>query len=371
VTPTNPVRDRRIITTRPLMSPENLRRDVPLTDNSELAVVQSRDAVSDILDAKDDRLLVIVGPCSVHDQIAALDYAERLVNLAASVADELLVVMRVYFEKPRTTLGWKGLINDPDLDGGFHLDKGLHTARDLLLKVIGSGLPVGCEFLDPIVPQYLSDAVTWGAIGARTAESQIHRQLASGLSMPVGIKNSTSGDVQIAVDAIRTASRGQVFIGIADDGRSAILTTMGNPACHVVLRGSARAPNFDAENVASALDLLSTAGLPRRLVVDASHGNSLKSHARQLEVACDLADRLARGESGIVGVMLESFLVAGRQEMVLGRSAELTYGQSVTDACLGWEDTVVALHRLASAVARRRLRRAPLPGPAPTMFLPT
>jgi 3-deoxy-7-phosphoheptulonate synthase len=354
VTPTNPVRDRRIITTRPLMSPESLRRDAPLTEESQLVVVRSRDAVSDILDAEDDRLLVVVGPCSVHDPVAALDYAERLLNVAASLAAELLIVMRVYFEKPRTTLGWKGLINDPDLDGGFHLDQGLHTARDLLLTIVGSGLPVGCEFLDPIIPQYLSDAVTWGAIGARTAESQIHRQLASGLSMPVGIKNSTSGDVQIAVDAIRTASRGQVFIGIADDGRPAILTTMGNPACHVVLRGSASGPNCDAESVASALNLLSAAGLPRRLVIDASHGNSLKSHARQLDVTCDLADRIACGESGIVGVMLESFLVAGRQELVLGRRAELNYGQSVTDACLGWDDTVVALHRLASAVARRR-----------------
>jgi 3-deoxy-7-phosphoheptulonate synthase len=354
VTATNPVRDRRIVTTRPLMAPERLRRDLPLTEDGEHVVVRSRDVVSRILDTDDDRLLVIVGPCSVHDPTAAVDYARRLADLAATVADELFIVMRVYFEKPRTTLGWKGLINDPDLDGGFQVDEGLYMARALLLDIVGSGLPVGCEFLDPIIPQYLSDSVTWGAIGARTVESQIHRQLASGLSMPVGIKNSTSGKVQVAVDAISAAASGQVFIGITDDGRPAILTTTGNPDCHVVLRGGTSGPNFDADSAACALELLSAAGLPRRLVVDASHGNSAKDHARQLEVVRGLAIRIGRGEAGIVGVMLESFLVAGRQELILGRSAELAYGQSVTDACLGWGDTVDALHMLASAVSKRR-----------------
>jgi len=356
VTPTTVVRDRRIVKTRPLMAPEHLRLQAPLTETAEDTVVRSRTGVSGILDGADDRLLVVVGPCSVHDPAAALEYAYRLAELAATVRHELLVVMRVYFEKPRTTVGWKGLINDPDLDGGFDVDRGLQMARTLLLNIVGIGLPVGCEFLDPIIPQYLSDAVTWGAIGARTAESQIHRQLASGLSMPVGIKNSTAGDVQVAVDAIRAASSGQVFIGITDDGRPAILTTTGNPDCHVVLRGSSGGPNFDADSVAQALELLSRVGLPRRLIVDASHGNSTKSHVRQLEVVNDLAFRVGAGEPGIVGVMLESFLEAGRQELQLGLTSELTYGQSVTDACIGWDDTVVAVHRLATAVSDRRTR---------------
>jgi 3-deoxy-7-phosphoheptulonate synthase len=356
VTPTNVVRDRRIVKTRPLMSPEQLRLQTPLTDTCEDTVVRSRTALSGILDGADDRLLVVVGPCSVHDPAAALEYAYRLAEMAATVREELLVVMRVYFEKPRTTVGWKGLINDPDLDGSFDVDRGLSVARTLLLNIVGIGLPVGCEFLDPIIPQYLSDAVTWGAIGARTAESQIHRQLASGLSMPVGIKNSTAGDVQAAVDAIRAASSGQVFIGITDDGRPAILTTTGNPDCHVVLRGSSSGPNFDADSVAHALDLLSRVGLPRRVIVDASHGNSSKSHVRQLEVVDDLATRIGGGEAGIAGVMLESFLVAGRQELQLGLTSELTYGQSVTDACIGWDDTAVALQRLATAISDRRTR---------------
>jgi 3-deoxy-7-phosphoheptulonate synthase len=365
VTPINPVRDRRIVRTRPLVSPERLRRDAPLTEGAEDVVVASRHAVTRILDGHDDRLLVVVGPCSVHDPGAALDYARRLAEVAAALDTELRIVMRVYFEKPRTSLGWKGLINDPDLDGGFRVDEGLRTARALLLEIVGSGLPVGCEFLDPIIPQYLSDTVTWGAIGARTAESQIHRQLASGLSMPVGIKNSMAGDVQVAVDAIRAAAGGQVFIGISDDGEAALLTTAGNPDCHVVLRGGASGPNYDAGSVTGALGRLSAAGLRRRLVVDASHGNSAKDPACQLAVVLDLAARIGAGEVGIVGVMLESFLVAGRQELTLGRGAELAYGQSVTDACIGWDDTVGALEALASAVSRRRRSAADLePTPA-------
>ena len=356
MTPTTPVRDRRIVSTRPLMSPDRLRRRVPLSDEAQDVVVRSRVAVSRILDHLDDRLLVVVGPCSVHDPGAARDYARRLVALSDSLAEELCVVMRVYFEKPRTTVGWKGLINDPELDGGYRVDQGLATARALLLDIVEMGLPVGCEFLDPIIPQYLSDAVTWGAIGARTAESQIHRQLASGLSMPVGIKNSTAGEVQVAVDAISAAATGQVFIGIGDDGRAAILTTAGNRDTHVVLRGGASGPNFEARHVAEALDLLSAAGLPPRVVIDASHGNSAKDPARQLEVIRRLASRIGAGEPGIVGVMVESFLVAGRQELHPGRGAGLTYGQSVTDACLGWADTVDGLHRLACAVSERRRR---------------
>ncbi|HEY5252586.1 MAG TPA: 3-deoxy-7-phosphoheptulonate synthase [Acidimicrobiales bacterium] len=354
MTPKNPVRDRRIERTRPLLSPEELRRQTPLTRTGEDVVVQSREGVAGILDGLDDRLLVVVGPCSVHDPAAALDYAHRLAELAALLGDDLLVVMRVYFEKPRTTVGWKGLINDPDLDDGFQVDKGLHAARSLLVEIVGSGLPVGCEFLDPIIPQYLSDAVSWGAIGARTAESQIHRQLASGLSMPVGIKNSTAGDVQVAVDAISAAAHSQVFIGIGDDGRAAILTTAGNPDGHVVLRGSGSGPNCDPAGVSAALERLEAAALSPRVVIDASHGNSAKDPVRQLALVADLATRIGHGEPGIVGVMLESFLVAGRQELRLGHQSTLTYGQSVTDACIGWDDTVDALHRLATAVSARR-----------------
>jgi 3-deoxy-7-phosphoheptulonate synthase len=336
------------------MSPLRMRQDAPLTGSGHDLVVRSRAAVSRIIDRIDDRLVVIVGPCSVHDPTAGLDYARRLAGLSAALCDELLVVMRVYFEKPRTTVGWKGLVNDPGLDGRFRVNEGLITARALLLDVLGLGLPVACEFLDPIIPQYLSDTVTWGSIGARTAQSQIHRQLASGLSMPVGIKNATSGDVQVAVDAISAAARGQVFIGVGDDGRAAILTTTGNPDTHVVLRGGSCGPNYDAGTVADTLERLSAAGLPPRVVIDASHGNSAKDHARQLGVVADLATRIGTGESAIVGVMLESFLVSGRQELALGRSAGLTYGQSVTDACIGWDDTVSALRRLSAAVSERR-----------------
>ncbi|MGH9016940.1 MAG: 3-deoxy-7-phosphoheptulonate synthase [Acidimicrobiales bacterium] len=358
VTPTNPVRDRRIVSARPLAAPRELRRAVPLTTRCRDTVVRSRRQLSAILDGDDDRLLVVVGPCSVHDAVAAQDYAGRLSALAGRLADDLLVVMRVYFEKPRTTVGWKGLINDPDLDGGCHVGQGLRRARTLLLDIVGTGLPVGCEFLDPIIPQYLSDAVTWGAIGARTAQSQIHRQLASGLSMPVGIKNSTAGDVQVAVDGVQAAATGQVFIGITDDGHPAVVTTTGNPDGHVILRGGDGGPNYGANAVAGALDLLSAAGQPRRLVVDASHGNSGKDPARQLTVAHELADRIGAGETGVAGVMLESFLVAGRQELALGRGHDLVYGQSVTDACLGWDDTERSLGHLAAAVARRRSRSA-------------
>jgi 3-deoxy-7-phosphoheptulonate synthase len=361
VTPIEPVRDVRIKRTTSLVSPKQLRRDLPLAPAQHDLVVRSRHAVTRIIDGDDDRLLVVVGPCSVHDPAAGLDYAHRLAEINADLSGELMVVMRVYFEKPRTVLGWKGLVNDPGLDGSFDVNQGLGTARGLLLGVLGVGVPVGCEFLDPIIPQYLSDTVTWGAIGARTAQSQIHRQLASGLSMPVGIKNATTGDVQIAVDAIAAAGRGQVFIGIGDDGRAAVLTTTGNPDCHVVLRGGSAGPNYDADSVAATIACLSAAGLPGRVVVDASHGNSAKDHLRQLGVVDGLARRIGAGEAGVVGVMLESFLVAGRQELTVGRGSALTYGQSVTDACIGWDDTVRALDRLAEAVSVRRHRARGLP----------
>jgi 3-deoxy-7-phosphoheptulonate synthase len=350
----DPVRNRRISEITPLLSPRHVREELPLSPAGEQVVLAGREQVSAILEGRDDRLLVVVGPCSVHDPVAATEYAERLRPLAAATSEQLLVVMRVYFEKPRTTLGWKGLINDPGLDGTYRVNDGLVAARKMLLAVLSLGLPAGCEFLDPITPQYIADAVSWGAIGARTSQSQVHRQLASGLSMPIGFKNSTEGDVQGAVDAVFVAASGQVFPGITDDGLAAIFSTSGNRDCHVVLRGSASGPNYDRDSVADVVDRLARSGLQPRVVVDASHGNSGKDHLRQAVVAAELAARVAEGDRQIAGVMLESFLVPGRQDLDLGRASELTYGQSITDACMGWESTVSVLDALAEAVARRR-----------------
>lgn len=341
---------RRTVAVSPLLSPALLRHEFPADERVAGTVVRTRDEVVDVLDGRDDRLLVVVGPCSVHDPVAALDYAHRLAAQAERHAGELRVVMRTYFEKPRSTVGWKGLVNDPGLDGTFDVNRGLRTARRLLLDITALGLPVGCEFLDPITPQYLSDIVTWGSIGARTAASQVHRQLCSGLSMPVGIKNGTDGDVQVAVDGVRAAAASHVFMGITPDGLAALVSTSGNPDCHVILRGGATGPNHGPGPVAAALDAMRAAGLPERLVVDASHGNSGKDHVRQAAVARDLAGRIAAGERGIAGVMLESFLVPGRQDL----GGELTYGQSVTDACMGWDTTAGLLDELAAAVAARR-----------------
>jgi 3-deoxy-7-phosphoheptulonate synthase len=304
------------------------------------------------LGGRDDRLVVVVGPCSVHDPEAALGYAGRLKELEAELAEDLLVVMRVYFEKPRTTVGWKGLINDPHLDDSFAINDGLHMARKVLLDIIALGIPAGCEFLDPITPQFFADAVTWGAIGARTTESQVHRELASGLSMPVGFKNGTGGGIRIAVDAVRAAAYPHSFLGVARQGLAAILTTSGNPDCHVILRGGRTGPNYDAENVHKTLDSLRDAGLPPRVMIDASHDNSGKDHRRQPLVATEICAQVSQGEPGIVGVMLESFLVEGNQK--LNGRANLVYGQSVTDACMGWETTVPVLRELAEAVRRRR-----------------
>jgi 3-deoxy-7-phosphoheptulonate synthase len=306
--------------------------------------------VVEVLDGRDDRLLVIVGPCSIHDPDAALDYARRLAARAVGLSDELLVVMRTYFEKPRTTVGWKGLINDPGLDGGFEVNHGLRLARRLLLEVTGLGLPVGCEFLDPITPQFIADVVSWGSIGARTSASQTHRQLCSALSMPIGIKNSTNGDVSDAVDGIRAAAAGHVFMGINVDGVAALISTGGNPDCHVVLRGGSGGPNYSVGSVVEVLGRLRVAGLPERVLVDASHGNSGKDHTRQPGVVREVAGRLARGERGVVGLMMESFLVAGRQDV----GPVMTRGQSVTDACLDWDTTSVLLGELADAVRVRR-----------------
>ncbi|HEU4946622.1 MAG TPA: 3-deoxy-7-phosphoheptulonate synthase [Kribbella sp.] len=345
--------DRRIHKAVPLVTPAVLHDELPLSDRLAEVVVAGREAVADVLNGTDDRLLVVVGPCSVHDAKAALEYATRLKQAADRLSDGLLVVMRVYFEKPRSTLGWKGLINDPGLDGSGDVNTGLRTARALLLEVLAAGLPVGCEFLDPITPQYISDTVAWGAIGARTVESQVHRQLSSGLSMPIGMKNRPDGSISTAVDAIKAAAVPHVFTGIDHDGAPAILHTRGNPDCHLVLRGADSGPNCDAESVAGAQELLRKADLPERVVIDASHGNSRKDHRRQPRVADEIATQVADGNQAVVGVMLESFLVAGRQD--LDPMKDLTYGQSITDACMGWDTTDTVLERLRdAALARRR-----------------
>jgi 3-deoxy-7-phosphoheptulonate synthase len=346
------VRDQRIAKVVELAPPERLLEELPLGSERAQAVVSGREAVVEVLHGRDPRLMVVVGPCSVHDPKAALEYATRLADLAGQLQDEILVVMRVYFEKPRTTTGWKGLINDPHLDGSGDVNAGLRIARELLLKVIGMGLPVGCEFLDPIIPQYISDTVAWGAIGARTTESQTHRQLGSGLSMPIGFKNRTDGNIQVAVDAVRAAAAPHAFAGIDDAGQPAILHTTGNPDCHIILRGGHGQPNYHVPDVEDALVTLGVAGLPERLVIDASHDNSAKDPEKQLFAAGEIADQIADGNRAIVGVMLESFLKEGRQDLVPGEG--LTYGQSVTDPCIDWEDTVTALERFASAVEARR-----------------
>ncbi|MFF7940630.1 3-deoxy-7-phosphoheptulonate synthase [Nocardia gamkensis] len=346
--------DQRTLNVSPLRSPAEVRRVHQITDALADTVRAGRKATVDVLNGADDRLMVIVGPCSVHDPAAALDYARRLAAKAAELGDRLHVVMRVYFEKPRTSLGWKGLINDPHLDGSFDVNTGLGFGRKLLVDITALGLPVACEFLDPITPQYIADLVSYGAIGARTAASQVHRQLSSALSMPVGIKNGTDGDVQVAVDGVRAAAASHVFPGTDLDGRSALIRTTGNPDCHVILRGGSNGPNYDAASVAEACLRLEKASLPERIVVDASHGNSNKDHNKQVDVVTDIARRLAAGDTAVVGVMLESFLVAGRQDLTLGHADELAYGQSITDACLDWETTASQLDRLAEAVRQRR-----------------
>jgi len=347
-------RDLRVEGYRPLIPPAIMLDELPLSEAGSRTVASARDELVRILDREDDRLIVVVGPCSVHDVDAAMEYARRLETTAQELASDLRIVMRVYFEKPRTTVGWKGLINDPGLDGSFRINDGLRLARRLLLDLADLGVPAGCEFLDPVSPQYISDLVSWGAIGARTTESQVHRELASGLSMPVGFKNGTGGTVQIAIDAVRATAHPHRFIGVTEQGLAAFVSTLGNPYGHVILRGGARGPNYDRASVRGALDALRDAGLPERLIVDASHGNSERDHLRQPVVAADIAAQIAAGESGIAGVMVESFLVAGRQDLV--DPSRLVYGQSITDACIGWEDTVSVLQSLASAARERRAR---------------
>jgi 3-deoxy-7-phosphoheptulonate synthase len=350
--------DTRIIGYEPLLAPAALLDELPLGASRAAVVEQGRIDIRRVLDLADDRLLVVVGPCSVHDPKAALDYARQLAEIQRSLQDELLIVMRVYFEKPRTVTGWKGLINDPDLNGSYDVHKGLRAARRLLLDIVELGLPVACEWLDPVTPQYIADAVAWGAIGARTTESQIHRQLASGLSMPMGFKNGTDGDAQVAIDACRAAAAKHTFFGVTPAGAAAVVTTAGNSDCHIILRGGRSGPNYGAADVAEALELVAKAKLPRRLMVDASHGNSEKDYRRQSIVAEALAEQIAAGEQGLAGVMLESFLEAGRQEP--GPLPGLVYGRSVTDGCMDMATTVGVLNGLAAAV---RTRRTMIPEP--------
>ncbi|MDO8359340.1 MAG: 3-deoxy-7-phosphoheptulonate synthase [Devosia sp.] len=343
--------DLRISDIRTLRTPAEVMHEFPRTDAATKTVLASRHALHNILHGADDRLAVVVGPCSIHDPAAALDYAKRLVAVRQKLGDRLEIVMRVYFEKPRTTVGWKGLINDPDLDGSFKIDNGLRIARELLLDIANLGLPAGCEFLDMATPQYFADLVAWGAIGARTTESQVHRELASGLSCPVGFKNGTDGNVRIALDAVKSASQPHHFLAVTKDGRSAIATTTGNSDCHIILRGG-KAPNFGAESVEAACAEAVKAGLTPAVMIDASHANSSKNPENQPLVLADVGAQLAAGDRRIVGVMIESNLVAGRQELTPGKP--LTYGQSITDGCIGWDTTVEALEKLAEAVGSRR-----------------
>ncbi|WP_407452061.1 3-deoxy-7-phosphoheptulonate synthase [Bifidobacterium pullorum] len=349
--------NRRVVEIEPLPTPAQVLADMPLSEAAQRVVVESRDAIRGVLHGRDDRLLVIVGPCSVHDPRAALDYARRLSALNDELGDELLIVMRVYFEKPRTTVGWKGLINDPDIDGNHNIRKGLLMARRVLLGVLDEGVPAATEFLEPTSPQYIADAVSWGAIGARNTESQIHRQLASGLSMPIGFKNATDGSVKAAINGCYAAAQQHGFFGVDHLGRACVVETLGNPDCHVVLRGSSHGPNYDAGSIAAAM-AEARAEMPEGsaavcgLVVDCSHGNSGKDERRQADVVRELAARIAAGEPGIAGLMMESFIEGGNQPA--GPLDTLVYGRSITDRCISWSDTEALLRDLARAVAGRR-----------------
>ena len=344
--------DERIENIVPLPPPENLIRFFPIQGTpAEKLIAGTRRKVREILHGKSDRLLVVIGPCSIHDPAAAVAYAEKLLPERQKHAAELEILMRVYFEKPRTTVGWKGLINDPYLDGSFRINEGLRIARDLLVRINQAGVPAGCEFLDVISPQYIGDLVSWGAIGARTTESQVHRELASGLSAPVGFKNGTDGNVRIAVDALLAARQKHHFLSVHKSGQVSIVQTRGNDDCHIILRGG-KEPNYDAASVRAACEELKKAKLPERLMIDCSHANASKKYERQMEVARDIAGQLAKGEQRIVGVMVESHLVEGRQDLEPGK--KLRFGQSVTDPCLGWEASVGLLQGLAEGVKARR-----------------
>jgi len=344
--------DLRIREIKELNPPSHVMREFPCTQPASETVFAARQAMHRILHGMDDRLIVVIGPCSIHDTKAALEYAGRLKPVRDRLKGELEVVMRVYFEKPRTTVGWKGLINDPGLDGSFDINRGIRVARELLLDINSQGLPAGCEFLDMITPQYIADLVSWGAIGARTTESQVHRELASGLSCPVGFKNGTDGNVKIAVDAIKAASQPHHFLSVTKGGHSAIVSTAGNEDCHVILRGG-KTPNYDAASVSAACQDMAKSGLAQRVMIDASHANSSKKPENQPQVADDVARQLEAGDTRIVGVMIESHLLGGRQDMVPGEP--LVYGQSITDGCIDWDASVAVLERLAKGVKERRL----------------
>jgi len=347
--------DLRIKEIKELAPPTHLLREFPLSEKAANTTFEARQDIHRILHGADDRLLVIMGPCSVHDVKAAKEYAGKLLEAKKKLAADLLVVMRVYFEKPRTTVGWKGLINDPNLDGSFRINEGLKIARELLLELNENGMPVGCEFLDMITPQYIADLVSWGAIGARTTESQIHRELASGLSCPVGFKNGTDGNIKIAIDAIRAAQAPHHFLSVTKAGTSAIVSTTGNEDCHVILRGG-KAPNYDAASVDAAGRGLAEAGIPARIMIDFSHSNSSKKPEKQVDVAQDVANQVSNGDERIFGVMVESHLKAGRQDLVPGKP--LTYGVSITDGCIGWDESRGVLEALAEGVRKRRLKAA-------------
>ena len=349
--------NRRVVEFEVLPTPAQVLAEQPLTPAAQEIVAYSRDEIRACLYGQDDRLLVIVGPCSVHDPAAALDYARRLSRLKNELGEQLLIIMRVYFEKPRTTIGWKGLINDPDIDGSCNIKKGLLLARKTLLDVLGTGLAAATEFLEPTSPQFIADAVSWGAIGARNTESQVHRQLASGMSMPIGFKNATDGSVQAPADSCFAAAQQHTFFGIDHMGRAAVVKTLGNPDCHVVLRGSSSGPNYDADSVATALEMIrnrmpADSAAAHGLIVDCSHGNSGKDEHRQAEVVRNIAARIAAGERGITGIMMESFIEGGNQPAA--PLSQLTYGQSITDKCISWPDTEALLRELAEAVAARR-----------------
>jgi len=345
--------DVRIVEIKELIKPSVLLADLQESESSTQNILATRQAIHRIVHGEDDRVLVVVGPCSIHDTKAGLEYARRLLEVRKHLADDLLIVMRVYFEKPRTTVGWKGLINDPQLDGSYDINTGLATARQFLLDVNELGMPAAMEFLDTITPQYTADLVSWGAIGARTTESQVHRELASGLSCPVGFKNGTDGSARVALDAIKTANSPHRFLSVTKEGESAIIITKGNEDCHVILRGG-KAPNYEAHHVDAVGKQLAEAGLPEALMIDCSHANSQKQYEKQVDVANDIASQIAAGDKRIAGVMLESHLNAGKQTHTPG--CELAYGQSITDACLGWDQTVPLLERLAKAVRQRRTK---------------
>ena len=343
--------DLRIREMKELLPPSHLIREFGCSDKAATVAADSRNALHRILHGQDDRVMVVIGPCSIHDPKAAMEYARLLIKAREQHAGELEIVMRVYFEKPRTTVGWKGMINDPYMDNSFRINDGLRMARELLLQINELGLPAGTEFLDVISPQYIADLISWGAIGARTTESQVHRELASGLSCPVGFKNGTDGNVKIAVDAMKAASQPHHFLSVTKGGHSAIVSTNGNEDCHIILRGG-KAPNYDAASVEQACKDIAANGMASRVMIDASHANSSKKPENQIPVVADIARQIAGGDTRIIGLMIESHLVAGRQDLIPGK--ELTYGQSVTDGCISWDDSIGVLEGLAQAVKQRR-----------------